>query len=357
MNTETANTKLYEKMFEEQEKFRGWLLSQPPKEILNHTYEYTTREDILMTLENNDLRLDQAQALLSSPTPLADVFKEFENRETDYMDVVRDSMESRANTLLRWWKTPVYPHPGSYARKHEELEQYRASKRANIDCRDAIERAIADHYQYNVLSQEGAREVVRTFGFERTMFVLANTINVKSWDGRIGGDNREWAKTIPIEPDVGGGSDRRLDYVVDRSHPVLLDAFVRQVRHEYLLTQPLTAVDFENEALRICRQMSALPEPNSPSSTHFMVQLSPDFCARASGKDTAALQKYLPYQSLALTSVDGRKGVFAVVDQDEDRSRPPRKVKQRTPSVREKLRKASPEKEAVKPPKEPAQER
>ena len=95
MNTETINTQLYEKMFAEQERYRGWLLSQPPKEILNHTYEYTTREDILMTLENNDLRLDQAQALLSSPTPLADVFKEFENRETDYMDVVRDSMESR----------------------------------------------------------------------------------------------------------------------------------------------------------------------------------------------------------------------------------------------------------------------
>ena len=60
MNTETINTQLYEKMFAEQERYRGWLLSQPPKEILNHTYEYTTREDILMTLENNDLRLDQA---------------------------------------------------------------------------------------------------------------------------------------------------------------------------------------------------------------------------------------------------------------------------------------------------------
>ena len=357
MNTETINTQLYEKMFAEQERYRGWLLSQPPKEILNHTYEYTTREDILMTLENNDLRLDQAQALLSSPTPLADVFKEFENRETDYMDVVRDSMESCANTLLRWWKTPVYPHSGSYAREHEELEQYRASKRANIDCRDAIERAIADHYQHNVLSPEGAREVVRSFGFERTMFVLANTINVKSWDDRFGGDNREWAKTIPIEPDEGGGSDRRLDYVVDRSHSVLLDVFARQVRHEYLLTQPLTAVDIDNEALRICRQMSALAEPNSPSGTHFMVPLSPDFCARASSKDTAALQKRLPYPSLALTGMDGRKGVFAVVDQKEDRSRPPRKVRQRAPSVRDKLRKASPEKENVKPPKEPAQER
>ena len=37
MNTETINTQLYEKMFAEQERYRGWLLSQPPKEILNHT--------------------------------------------------------------------------------------------------------------------------------------------------------------------------------------------------------------------------------------------------------------------------------------------------------------------------------
>ena len=48
MTNEELNTRLYEKMFEEQEKYRGWLLSQPPEEILNHTYEYTVREDILM---------------------------------------------------------------------------------------------------------------------------------------------------------------------------------------------------------------------------------------------------------------------------------------------------------------------
>ena len=83
MNTETINTQLYEKMFAEQERYRDWLLHQPPEEILNHSYEYTTREDILMTLEDNDLSFEQAWALLSSPTPLADVFKEFESRETD----------------------------------------------------------------------------------------------------------------------------------------------------------------------------------------------------------------------------------------------------------------------------------
>ena len=41
MTNEELNTKLYETMFAEQEKYREWLLSQPPEEILNHTYEYT----------------------------------------------------------------------------------------------------------------------------------------------------------------------------------------------------------------------------------------------------------------------------------------------------------------------------
>lgn len=233
MNTETTNTELYEKMLEEQENFRGWLLGQSPEEILNHTYTYTVREDILMALEDSDLRLDQAQALLSSPTPLADVFKEFENRETGYMDVVRESMASRADAILEGYKAPVYPHPGSYAREHGELEQYRASRRANIACRDAIDRAITENYDGSRLDAEGAKDVARMFGFERTMLVLANTIKVKSWDERISNDNREWANTIPI-PDEGSGNDRHLDYVVDQSHPVLVDAFARQVRREYL---------------------------------------------------------------------------------------------------------------------------
>ena len=54
MNTD-KNTALYEKMAVEQDKFRDWLKSQPPEEILNHAYEYTVREDILMAMEELDL--------------------------------------------------------------------------------------------------------------------------------------------------------------------------------------------------------------------------------------------------------------------------------------------------------------
>lgn len=45
MTNEELNTALYKKVFAEQEKYREWLLSQPPDEILNHCYEYTVRED------------------------------------------------------------------------------------------------------------------------------------------------------------------------------------------------------------------------------------------------------------------------------------------------------------------------
>lgn len=70
MTNEELNTKLYEKLFAEQENFKGWLLTQPPEEILNHAYEYTIREDILISMEYNDLTDEQASAYASiSITP------------------------------------------------------------------------------------------------------------------------------------------------------------------------------------------------------------------------------------------------------------------------------------------------
>ena len=211
MNTETINTQLYEKMFAEQERYRDWLLHQPPEEILNHTYEYTTREDILMTLEDNDLSFEQAWALLSSPTPLADVFKEFENRETDYMDVVRESMASRANTVIDRHQAPLYLHDAAYAVAHNEMEHYTASLRISAACKNMIEDAIAAAYQDNSLKdvREASKAIIDTFGFDRTMFVLANTIRIKSYDGRISPENKTWAQTIPICED-------QLNILVDR---------------------------------------------------------------------------------------------------------------------------------------------
>lgn len=50
MTNAELNKVLYQKMFAEQEAYREWLLSQLSEEILNHTYEYTVREDIWQTV-------------------------------------------------------------------------------------------------------------------------------------------------------------------------------------------------------------------------------------------------------------------------------------------------------------------
>ena len=51
MNETDYNARLYEKMKAEQDKYRDWLLHQEPSEILNHTYEYTMRADIVMCIQ------------------------------------------------------------------------------------------------------------------------------------------------------------------------------------------------------------------------------------------------------------------------------------------------------------------
>lgn len=95
------NTELYQKMFAEQEAYRRELLTMSPEEILQHAYEYVAREDILLSLEYSDLSAKQAKALLQTDTPLADIYAKWENRETDHMTDIWDTVENRANEVLR----------------------------------------------------------------------------------------------------------------------------------------------------------------------------------------------------------------------------------------------------------------
>ena len=230
MNTNDLNTALYEKMAAEQDKFRDWLKSQPPEEVLNHAYEYTIREDIVMAMEELELTDTQAQALLESPSPLTDVYRYFEKLETGYMGVIRDSIESRADDVCRAKEelrtTPVYPYSAAYASEHGEMAQYNLSYQANSACKEAIEQTISAHYAENRLDTEAAvKDVLEKFGAERVQFILANTIQHKNHDRRISRDNKTWAKTIPMLED----SEARY-LVVDKVNPGLTDLFTRQAR-------------------------------------------------------------------------------------------------------------------------------
>ncbi|MCI2036236.1 MAG: DUF3849 domain-containing protein [Oscillospiraceae bacterium] len=230
---------------------------------------------------------------------------------------------------------PVYKYPAAYAREHGEIEQYRASHKANVACKNAIETAIRDNYRNNCLGKDGVKQVADQFGYERMFYVLANTVQRKNFDGRISRDNKDWAKTIPVFEDKDYfGDDRRSSFEVDSCNPGLTDIFINQARREYLLTHPLTKEDIQAEAARLLRWLQSEREPNSPSGTHFMVQLSSDFLIRASTKDQDRLFAMLPFKSLTFSALKDRKGIFAFIQKDENRYQP---LHQRKPSVRKKL--------------------
>ena len=236
---------------------------------------------------------------------------------------------------------PVYKYPAAYAREHGEIEQYHASHKANVACKNAIETAIRDNYRDNRLGKEGVKQVADQFGYERMFYVLANTVQRKNFDGRISRDNKDWAKIIPVFEDKDYfGDDRRSEFEVDSCNPGLTDIFINQARREYLLTQPLTKEDIQSESARLLRRLQSEREPNSPSGTHFMAQISPDFLIRASTKDQDRLFALLPFKSLSFSALKDRKGIFAFIQKDENRDQP---LRQRKPSVRKKLQKAQAE--------------
>lgn len=92
----SLNNALYEKMCAEQEEYRKKLLAELPEEIVRQAYEYAVREDILFSLEYNCLSDRQAEGMLRSSHPLADVYQRWEKKETGYMEDIWNTLEECA---------------------------------------------------------------------------------------------------------------------------------------------------------------------------------------------------------------------------------------------------------------------
>ena len=128
--------------------------------------------------------------------------------------------------------TPVYRQSAAYAREHGELDAYRASNKANMQCKDAIVDAIYNNYHDNRLDTKTTlAQLAPKFGLDRISYLLAVTVQFKDHDGRFSDTNKAWAKSVPVIPNgTEWGNDRNVYLVVDQAHPGLVDLLVTQVR-------------------------------------------------------------------------------------------------------------------------------
>ena len=135
MGNEDLSAVLFEKFSAEQEKYREWLLSQPPEEILNHTYENTVRQDILCAVENGDITDKIAAALLRKDVPLSEVYERFRDTETDYTIRLELPELREMVSLLRRSSN----NPNQIARRANETGRIYETDIADV--KDTLERA------------------------------------------------------------------------------------------------------------------------------------------------------------------------------------------------------------------------
>ena len=165
--------------------------------------------------------------------------------------------------------TPVYQEPYQYAYDNGETGPYWESHSLNRECARAIEESIADHFDGYTLHHGAPNAVLEKYGEERTLYVLANSIQLMRDDGRVSRKNIEWADTVSIPHGTEADESLRRDFRV-REHPGLFDMFVKVTRdtvHKAKAAQLEQKIARQQERPSILAQLENRNSP-SPKITH-----------------------------------------------------------------------------------------
>ena len=122
---------------------------------------------------------------------------------------------------------PMYTWSLEDAQDHGVEDLWRESFKENCRCARAIEQAIASNFDGYTLNTSCIKGVLEEFGRSRVRFVLANTLQEKSHDGRFSKDNRTWCKGTYVPKESTNWA-----FSVE-SHPAVLDGFIHAVKQEW----------------------------------------------------------------------------------------------------------------------------
>lgn len=272
---------------------------------IGESVEYTDAADFIRDVkEQNEYGVPMALVLYADA-----------KGETIPCDFLRDMDPPPQGVTVSYMNVPVYYESLAYATEHDELSAFSASRKTNEACIREIESAIESHYDGHIVDFGAYKQVIGAFGHERTMCILANTIQRRKLDDHFSNENREWASGIhiPADPEIGA---------VMNTSPEPLNTFTYIVRRRYLMKNPLTEADIRAEADRIMKGFREATEPNSPNKTHYSVRLSENFMLRANYVHLGKLCKLFPFKSFCLVGMKDKSGRYAQIRADEDRTNP-----------------------------------
>ena len=224
---------LYEKFnIDHPEDFKGHSLSVSDIVVLHEKGEnsahfvesvgYTRLPDFMRELEGvKEQEIEKAE-----PEEVQDTSGHDVNQSAKQNDLKLDSGKEKEHPA-------VYRESLNYAINHGEADKYHESRKLDRECKGAIEETIRQNFDGMYLKHDIVKPLVEQYGSERIAFVLANTLQQESWDGRFSRDNKAWASEFSIPENIVRGMDMNSELVVS-SHPAVLDGFIDMFRSEVL---------------------------------------------------------------------------------------------------------------------------
>ncbi len=129
-------------------------------------------------------------------------------------------------------RIPIYESSRTIAKRNDEMKQYVLSLNENIKCAKMIEEKIKTNFNGFKMKKDSAKEIIAEFGFDRTNFVVANSVQKKIGDKRIDKEVREWASSFYIPRDMVAGENVANQYAVN-SDAGLINIIAKQAKREY----------------------------------------------------------------------------------------------------------------------------
>lgn len=166
----------------------------------------------------------------------------------------------------------LYRYSVERAKHDGELDIWRESFNENIRCKKFLDEQIAKNFDGFHLTVDFLEDSVKEFGYDRTMWVIANTIVKRKGDGRFHKENCEWAKQFNIPK-----NDWNFTFALD-SHSCLVDCLAKDIQKMYaelgLFTREHIIKSDEpqdyTDKLLILRDTSLVEEKRTPENQLFL---------------------------------------------------------------------------------------
>lgn len=137
----------------------------------------------------------------------------------------QETPETAQEAQPSYHDVPVYREMANYAYEAGEMDMYRASRDANMACKETIEAAINENYvDYRLSTRVAVETVLEQFSEERVKYVLANTVQHNLHDGRYHAENKDWAGKISV------CEENSESFIVSQVHPGLVNLFINQFK-------------------------------------------------------------------------------------------------------------------------------